>query len=154
MTPIEHPPPQHQSQEPGREDRMTPSPEYRPRHPGADKLKGRVALITGGDSGIGRAVALAFAREGADLAFVYLEEESDAAETCALVEAEGRAVMKLRGDVGDEEFCRHAVSQVRSEEHTSELQSLMRISYAVFCLTKKKNISTDLYKRNSTDTPH
>jgi NAD(P)-dependent dehydrogenase (short-subunit alcohol dehydrogenase family) len=91
---------------------MTPEPEFAPRYRGADKLKGRIALISGGDSGIGRAVAVAFAREGADIAFIYLEEDKDADDTCGMVEAEGRTVMKLKGDMGDEAFCREAVSRV------------------------------------------
>lgn len=105
-------PPQHQDQQPGIESRMRPQPrsqmaDYR----GADKLGGRVALITGGDSGIGRAVAIGFAREGADIAIVYLNERGDAEETGRLVEKTGRACLAIEGDVGDEAFCRSAVSR-------------------------------------------
>lgn len=104
------PPPQHQVRQPGRESLMVPRPEADdPTYRGSAKLFDKVALITGGDSGIGRAVAIAFAREGADVAIVYLEEHQDAAETCRLVEKEGRRAVALAGDVGDEAFCREAV---------------------------------------------
>ncbi|HEX2021687.1 MAG TPA: SDR family oxidoreductase [Candidatus Thermoplasmatota archaeon] len=107
-------PPQDQSQ-PGIESEMTPRPAAAPRHPGAGRLAGKVALVTGGDSGIGRAVALAFAREGADVAISYLEEHSDAEETKRGVEAEGRRAITIAGDVGDEEHCREVVRRTISE---------------------------------------
>lgn len=98
-------PPQHQSQ-PGRQHRMDPEPVIiRDDYRGSGKLRGKVAIITGGDSGIGRAVAVHFAREGCDCAIVYLEEDADAEETRRLVEAEGRRCLPLRGDVGDHDFC-------------------------------------------------
>ncbi len=103
---------------------MTPEPEFAPRYRGADKLKGRIALISGGDSGIGRAVAVAFAREGADIAFIYLEEDKDADDTCGMVEAEGRTVMKLKGDMGDEAFCREAVSRVIDRTRSASARCL------------------------------
>ncbi|HWA91319.1 MAG TPA: SDR family oxidoreductase [Rhizomicrobium sp.] len=105
-------PPQEQSRQPGRESEMTPKPEFLPRFKGADKLKGKVALITGGDSGIGRAVAVHMAREGADIAIIYLEETDDARETKRHVEAEGRACLLISGDVAKEEFCKEAVGRV------------------------------------------
>lgn len=106
-------PPQTQPQ-PGLESKMTPRPNYKaPRYKGSDKLLNDVALITGGDSGIGRAVAVLFAREGADVAIVYLAvEQSDAEETRQAVEAEGRAAMLIPGDVRNPEFCEQAVELV------------------------------------------
>lgn len=90
---------------------MTPRPAQAPRHPGTGRLHGKVAVITGGDSGIGRAVAVAFAREGTDVCIVYLNEHDDAKETQRLVEKEGRRCLALAGDVGDEQFCREAVER-------------------------------------------
>jgi NAD(P)-dependent dehydrogenase (short-subunit alcohol dehydrogenase family) len=109
-------PPQRQTQ-PGIEQEMTPTPDAtREQHRGSGKLAGKVALITGGDSGIGRAVAVLFAREGADVAIGHLaEEDADASETVKLVEAEGRRCLTLPGDVGDEAFCRQALERTVRE---------------------------------------
>lgn len=97
---------------PGEEWAVEPAPLYdAPFWQGSDKLKGKVALITGGDSGIGRAVAVLFAREGADVAIVYLSEDRDAKATKQAVEAEGRRCITLRGDVSRRAFCRKAVEQ-------------------------------------------
>src|SRR4030095_9724825 len=103
-------PPQHQRRQPGREHKMKPRPQAEDKkHRGSGKLQGRVAIITGGDSGIGRAVAIAFAKEGAHISVVYLEEDKDANETRRLVEEQGHKCLLLRGDVGGEKFCRNAV---------------------------------------------
>jgi NAD(P)-dependent dehydrogenase (short-subunit alcohol dehydrogenase family) len=104
-------PPQVQDQQPGHETEMNPRPDYEPRYPGSGRLKGKVALITGGDSGIGRAAAVLFAREGADLAILYLNEGEDAQETKRLIEREGRSCLTIAGDVGNPDFCRAAVDQ-------------------------------------------
>ncbi len=109
-------PPQTQDQQPGRESEMNPQPVYiKPDYKAAGKLSGKVALITGGDSGIGRAVAVHFAREGADVAIVYLEEDGDARDTKQLVEAEGKKCLTIAGDVGDEDFCKSAVERAVRE---------------------------------------
>jgi NAD(P)-dependent dehydrogenase (short-subunit alcohol dehydrogenase family) len=91
---------------------MNPKPDFMPRYPGSGRMNGKVALITGGDSGIGRAVAVLFAREGADVAIVYLDEDQDARETKRLVESEGRQCLLVAGDIGDEAFARSAVDRV------------------------------------------
>ena len=105
-------PKQHQ-EKPGIESDLDPRPRYEaPEYGGSGKLAGKAALITGGDSGIGRAVAVLFAREGADVAIVYLpREETDALETAAAVEREGRTCLRIPGDVRDPVFCRNAVDR-------------------------------------------
>lgn len=104
-------PPQEQDRQPGRETEMVPEPEFEPRFPGSGKLKGKTALITGGDSGIGRAVSVLFAREGANVAIVYLEEDKDAENTKTLVEEEGAVCLLIRGDIGSIKFCADAVKR-------------------------------------------
>jgi NAD(P)-dependent dehydrogenase (short-subunit alcohol dehydrogenase family) len=108
-------PPQKQEERPGREHEMTPRPQAQPREASAGKLSGKVALVTGGDSGIGRAVAVLFAHEGADVAIVYLNEHKDAKETVRLVEQEGRKCVAIAGDVGQEKFCQRAVRDAVKE---------------------------------------
>jgi hypothetical protein len=96
-------PPQHQDRQPGREYKMRPRPNAVDENQrGSGKLHDKIAIITGGDSGIGRAVAIAFAKEGADVAVVYLEEHKDAKETGRLVKKEGSKCLLIDGDVGDE----------------------------------------------------
>ncbi|MEX1034233.1 MAG: SDR family oxidoreductase [Cellvibrionaceae bacterium] len=103
-------PPQHQSHQPGSESAMEPRPIYDdPDVKGCGRLEGKVALITGGDSGIGRAAAVAFAKEGADVFVTYLEEHEDAKETQSAVRAYGRECVLLAGDIGDSEFCHECV---------------------------------------------
>ena len=105
----------HEDRLPGHESQLEPKPDWEPRYKGSDRLKGKVALITGADSGIGRAVAALYAREGADVAILYLCEHDDAAKTKQIVEAEGRRAITIAGDVGDKEFCERAVKQVVEE---------------------------------------
>jgi NAD(P)-dependent dehydrogenase (short-subunit alcohol dehydrogenase family) len=101
----------HEDQLPGHESKLEPKPDWTPRYRGSDRLKDKVALITGADSGIGRAVAALFAREGADVAILYLCEHDDAAFTKAIVEKEGRRAITIAGDIGDKDFCERAVKQ-------------------------------------------
>jgi NAD(P)-dependent dehydrogenase (short-subunit alcohol dehydrogenase family) len=138
---------------------MTPEPDAtRPQHQGSGKLAGKVALITGGDSGIGRAVAVLFAREGADVAIGHLaEEDTDATETVKLVEAEGRRCLTLPRDVGEEAFCRQAVERTlrelgrldvlvnnAAEQHTT--QSISEISAEQLERTFRTNIFAMFYQ--------
>jgi NAD(P)-dependent dehydrogenase (short-subunit alcohol dehydrogenase family) len=138
-------PPQKQTP-PGREGEMTPKPQSQNvQYKGSSKLEGKVALITGGDSGIGRATAILFAREGADVAIVYLSEQQDAEETKRLVEAEGKGCLLIKGDVGSESFCKEAIQQtVNQLGHQSiedisaeQLERTFRTNiFGMFFLTK------------------
>ncbi len=145
-------PAQHQAK-PGIEAKLTPRPRYEaPNYKGSDKLKDMVAIITGGDSGIGRAVAILYAREGADVAIIYLpEEQVDAEETRRAVQREGRQCLLLPGDVSDFEFCEEAVERTLQEfgkldilvnnaafqEHAGSIEE---ISNAHFDRTMKTNL--------------
>lgn len=145
-------PPQTQ-EHPGLESEMTPRPNYlAPRYRGAAKLQDRVALITGGDSGIGRAVAVLYAREGADVALVFLPaEHSDAVETQKAVENEGRKALLIQGDVTDPVFCRKAVERtvrdlgkldilVNNAAYQQACERLEDISHEQWDLTFRTNI--------------
>ncbi|MDB5723189.1 MAG: family oxidoreductase [Alphaproteobacteria bacterium] len=101
----------HEDDLPGHESELEPKPDWEPRFPGSGRLSGKVALISGADSDIGRAVAALFAREGADIAILYLCEHDDAARTRSIVEGEGRKAITIAGDVGDKAFCERAVAE-------------------------------------------
>src|SRR5437763_10104414 len=145
--------PRQRQRQPGREGRMKPQPESKARqYLAANKLAGKIALITGGDSGIGRSVAVAFAKEGADVAIVYLEEHEDARETKRLVEAAGTKCLLIAGDVGDEQFCQRTVKKIvkelgglnilvnnAAEQHVQE-EGLLRISAKQLLDTFRTNI--------------
>src|SRR4051812_12472273 len=112
-----NPLPAQQQKKPGKEKQITPRPKYKaPQYQAAGKLDGRTALITGGDSGIGRAVAVLYAKEGADVAITHLAEEiEDAEETRTAIEAEGRRCLLLEGDLTDPDFCGHIVERTLQE---------------------------------------
>ena len=153
-------PPQQQDHRPGIEAEMAPLPRVEdPSYRGSGKLQGKVALITGGDSGIGRAVAIVFAKEGADVAISYLNEEQDAQETRRQVEEEGRRCLTMPGDIGDEAHCQQLVQRTvqelgkldilvnnAAEQHPQEsikdisaeqLERTFRTNiFSMFCLTK------------------
>lgn len=112
MTQNQTPPPQHQNRQPGSEQQMRPHPVYiTERYRGADKLKDKVAIITGGDSGIGRAVAVHFAREGARLLISYLNEDDDARVTAEAVEKEGGEVILHAGDIAQSDTCQALIDK-------------------------------------------
>jgi NAD(P)-dependent dehydrogenase (short-subunit alcohol dehydrogenase family) len=139
-------PPQEQERQPGREAEMTPRPQAGdPRAPSCGRLEGRVAIVTGGDSGIGRAVCLAFAREGADVAVVYLEEHDDAEETKRLVEEAGRRCLTMSGDVGDEGLCAQVVS--RAVEEFGRLDILVNNAAEQHVAQSLEEISRDQLER-------
>jgi NAD(P)-dependent dehydrogenase (short-subunit alcohol dehydrogenase family) len=145
-------PPQH-LEKPGLESELDPRPRYEaPHYRAAAKLEGKCALVTGGDSGIGRAVAVLFAREGADVAIVHLpEEKSDAEETAAAIEAEGRRAILIAGDLTDAEFCKEAVGRaakdlggldilVNNAAYQQHQEGLDELSEEQWDLTFKTNI--------------
>lgn len=106
-------PPQKQDKQPGIEKLMNPRPIFEDKdYKASNRLVGKVAVITGGDSGIGRAVAVSYALEGADIAIMYLDEHEDAEETKCLIEAKGRKCMSISGDIGEESFCFNAVNKI------------------------------------------
>jgi NAD(P)-dependent dehydrogenase (short-subunit alcohol dehydrogenase family) len=105
----------HEDGLPGHESQLEPKPDWAPRYPGSGRLSGKVAIVTGADSGIGRAVAALFAREGADVAISYLCEHDDAAETKRIVETEGRRAITIYGDLGDKAHCEAVVNRAVDE---------------------------------------
>jgi NAD(P)-dependent dehydrogenase (short-subunit alcohol dehydrogenase family) len=139
-------PPQHQDRQPGFEHDMHPKPQaFAPHYRGSGKLQDRVGLITGGDSGIGRAVAILFAREGADVAIVYLDEHDDAGETQRLVEAEGRRCALIPGDIAVDTFCRQAVEQ--TVETLGRLDILVNNAAVQFVQYDLRDIPPDQLER-------
>ncbi|MDG5788793.1 SDR family oxidoreductase [Evansella sp. AB-P1] len=117
-------PPQTQQHQPGTESKMNPQPIYDdPNYKGSEKLKDKVAIITGGDSGIGRAVAVAFAKEGAKLTITYLDEQGDAEKTKNEVEKYGGECLLLAGDIGDSSFCEQIIQQ--TVNHYGQLDCLI-----------------------------
>lgn len=134
-------PPQKQTSQPGKTKKMHPEPEIiRKNYKGSEKLKGKIALITGGDSGIGRSVAVHFAREGAHIAIVYLNEDKDAQKTKELVEKEGMDCLVLEGDLKEEKFCKNCVKKTVSK--FGKLDILVNNAAMQFPKNSLKEIST------------
>jgi NAD(P)-dependent dehydrogenase (short-subunit alcohol dehydrogenase family) len=102
----------HEDALPGHESALEPKPEWEPRYPGSGRLQNKIAVISGGDSGIGRAIAALYAREGADVAILYLCEHGDAEKTAQIVRGEGCEALTIAGDIGDKAFCDSAIAQV------------------------------------------
>ncbi len=139
-------PPQEQERQPGRQSEMHPQPRSgEQRYPAAGKLRGKAAVITGGDSGIGRAVAIAFAKEGADLAVCYYDEHEDAEETRRLVEAEGRRCTLIPGDIGDEMHCDDIVRQAL--EFNGRLDILVNNAAEQHVSKRMEDIGTEQLER-------
>lgn len=152
------PPYPEQQQEPaGLESEMEPRPDYgEESYRGSSKLEGKAAVITGGDSGIGRAVALAFAREGADVLISYLDEHSDAEETVRIVEKEGRRCIPVAGDIGDEAHCRQIVERaikefgrldilVNNAAYQDVIESIQEVTEEMLLHTYRVNIFAMFY---------
>lgn len=138
-------PPQHQDRQPGFETLMHPRPIFdNPDYIGSDKLKNKVALITGGDSGIGRAVSLAFAKEGADIVIVYFDEHEDAAETKAYIETQGRNCLLIPGDLKDERFCKKIVKDTISK--FDHLDILVNNAAVQFPQSSLEDITSDQFE--------
>jgi len=139
-------PPQEQSHQPGEQSQMRPQPQsIRDSYRGSKRLDGRVGLITGGDSGIGRAVAIHFAREGAKVVIGYLDEERDAAETSRLVAAEGSQCTSIAGDVGDPSFCRELVR--RTVEAHGRLDILVNNAGEQHTVEKPEDLTPEQVER-------
>jgi NAD(P)-dependent dehydrogenase (short-subunit alcohol dehydrogenase family) len=135
----------HEDRLPGHESRLEPKPDWEPRYRGSGRLDGKIALITGADSGIGRAVAALFAREGADIAILYLCEHDDAAKTKEIVEGEGRRAITIAGDLGDKQFCERAVQQ--TVERLGRLDVLVNNAGEQHYDEDLRNISEEQLKR-------
>jgi NAD(P)-dependent dehydrogenase (short-subunit alcohol dehydrogenase family) len=138
-------PPQQQP-EPGKEGEMTPRPEYRGEdYKAAGKLKGKVAIITGGDSGIGRSVAVLFAREGADVAILYLDQHQDAEETRRVVEEQGRKCLAFAGDVADRDVCHKVIDETLAK--LGKLDILINNAAEQHPQEKLEDISEDQWEK-------
>lgn len=139
-------PPQHQNTQPGIESQMTPAPKFEDRkYLPAGKLQGKVAVITGGDSGIGRAVAVTYAKEGANVVVVYLNEHSDAEETKKQVEQEGRQCLLLAGDIGEESFSKQVIDT--TIQHFGKLDILVNNAAEQHPQKNIEDITTEQWDR-------
>jgi len=141
-----HIPAQSQDAMPAHEHKMTPAPDYKPRYPGAGKLSGKVALVTGGDSGIGRAICALYAREGAKLAIAYLDETDDAVETKRIVEEdEGSEAILLPGDLGQKTHCVDVVNN--TVEHFGQLDIVINNAAQQFLATDLRDIDEQTLRK-------
>jgi NAD(P)-dependent dehydrogenase (short-subunit alcohol dehydrogenase family) len=138
-------PPQHQDQQPGIEQEMRPQPIYDNDEPGCDKLKGKVAVITGGDSGIGRAVAVRYAKEGAEVVIVYLNEHEDAQVTAEEVKKYGREALLIATDISEERNCKNIVQQTM--ERFDRIDILVNNAAVQYTQDKIEDISAEQLER-------
>lgn len=139
-------PEQQQGEQPGKESAMNPKPEYiKNSYRGSGKLSDKVAVITGGDSGIGRSIAVHFAREGADVVVVYLDEDKDAEKTAALVSDEGRQCTLIKGDLKEEAFCRAVVT--RCIDEYGQLNILVNNAAMQFPKNEPEEISPEQFRK-------
>ena len=139
-------PAQHQESMPADEHRMEPAPDWHPRYPGSGRLKDKIALITGGDSGIGRAVAALFAREGADIGIIYFHEDHDAEDTRKIVEDEGGKCHLVRADIGNRDEAMRAVHAIA--EHFGTLDILVNNAAQQFLETDLRGITEEQLRRS------
>lgn len=130
---------------PAAEHRMTPAPDWRPRYPGSGRLQGKTALVTGGDSGIGRAVVALFAREGADIGIIYLNEDRDAEDTRKIVEEEGRTCHLVKADLGDRDAAFAAVGELA--ERLGRIDVLVNNAAQQFVEFDLRDISEEQLRR-------
>lgn len=138
-------PAQHQDQQPGIESEMQPQPVYDDGEPGYGRLEGKVAIITGGDSGIGRAVAISYAKEGANVVIVYLNEEEDAKQTAAVVEEYGQAALLIAADVSQEQNCKMIVE--KTIEKFSRIDILVNNAAVQYPQQKLEDITGEQLER-------
>lgn len=138
-------PAQHQDAMPAEEHRMDPAPDWTPRYPGSGRLKDKVALITGGDSGIGRAVAALFAREGAKVGIIYLSEDRDAEDTKKIVEDEGSSCHLVKADIGNRNAAFDAVRKIA--EHFGQLDIVVNNAAQQYLDFDLRDISEDQLRR-------
>lgn len=139
-------PAQHQDRQPGLEHEMTPEPQsFMEGYKAAGKLKGKKALISGGDSGIGRATSIAYAKEGADVAFIYLDEDKDADVTAEHIKSAGAKALPIKGDIADKSFCSQAVE--KAVENFGQLDILVNNAAEQHVQEKLEDISEQQLKR-------